>query len=63
MKTNGDWSLFVEENMIHNRAEGKGNEQKHADLAVERSLKALVMQGPRYCVLRYKKVFVLTLQH
>lgn len=33
------------------------------DLAIERSLKASAMQVLRYYVLRYKKVFILTLQH
>jgi len=49
--------------MTNSRAEEEVNEQKPEDLAKETSLKASVMQGLTFCVLRYKKVFILSLQH
>lgn len=38
-------------------------EQRSVDLSMELSLKASVMKGLRYCILRHKEVVLVTTQH
>lgn len=62
-KVLGGWSFFVQESMSNNRSEDKQNEQRPGDLSMQLSLKASVMKGLRCCILRHKKVFLVTTQH